>query len=188
MTITWAPWRVTHECVHSCAHKEKNNASNFQWHKAEGNNLQCLSGNIQLSLLWEIMMWSPDDFSVKWSIPRRESVPKKPCLRYMEYLLLLVAFQAKSLVVFVYSWSQVGYMNYSRVLVTVHAFLERFLHFNSWICRETYPFPFPGYLGTFWQFSNQIPEPSKTKTCSLKTSHCEVANICLGPRKVLLVS
>lgn len=106
--------------------------------------------------------------SVWDEVPPRESVLKNSCPRYMEYLPLLVAFQAKS-----------SMLEVRTTQVIVHFSLERFLHFNSWVCREA--IPAPGYLGKFWQFSNQIIESNKTtegSLCSIKASHCEVASIC----------
>lgn len=49
--------------------------------------------------------------SVWDEVPPRESVLKNSCPRYMEYLPLLVAFQAKSSNVFVHAWPQVGSTN-----------------------------------------------------------------------------
>lgn len=154
-------WAITHKCVHSWTHKEKNKANNFQWHEAEGTNLQCLSGNIRLSSLWEIMIWSPDDIRVRWSIPPESQSSRSHVSDTWNIWFCLWPFKpSPQLYLFTLGHKLDIWTIQGRILVTVQVVLERScILIPGFAGRQISA---REYLGTFWQFSNQIIDSSKT--------------------------
>lgn len=112
------------------------------------------------------------------------------CLRYVEYLLLLIAFQVKSSTVFVYSWPQVRNVYHPKILVIVCFSSERFLHFiPGFTQRQSLPRnTWEKFLPVF-QPNHKIKQNNKM-ICFIKTLNCKVASIgwnlessCQSPRR-----
>lgn len=96
-----------HTRMHMCT--QKDNARSFRWHETE----ECLP----FFTVGNKYMKSWCQCKIKYC--PRGLVLKKSCVRHMEYLLLLIDFQVKSSLVFVYSWPQVRNVNYWFKLLVV---------------------------------------------------------------------
>lgn len=103
---TWDPGHAGSQHVCTCAYKRIMLTAFNGMRLREAN---CWSlWSIYLSLLWGTSIWSRDDVSAYFP---RGLVLKKSCVRHMAYLLLLIDFQVKSWLIFVYSWPQVRNIN-----------------------------------------------------------------------------
>lgn len=94
--------------MHMCI--QKDNANSFWWHEAEGSKLLVSLEHLPFFTVGNKYMESWWCQCKKKYFPRG-LVLKKSCVRHMAYLLLLIDFQVKSSLIFVYSWPRVRNIN-----------------------------------------------------------------------------